>query len=696
MKFSKLNLLGVAATALPLLMTGTVSFAGNVLRMNAGDIRLENNMVNIKDLSYAPKYFVVQFKNVITEINKQDLRAQGLEPRGYLPDDALLVKGFDRDAQALSLSPEINAVVPFQPEWKVSSELISSTSKSELIHIATLSDEDTSSVLQELNLIPGVKIKGAASKSIVVRAQRAAIGEIAKIEGIEWIQVFPVFMTFDFAVDANETSAPTTPPAITGYESGTKLMNFEAAWARGYKGEGQWVGMADTGVDNGNPATIIPDLKGVLKGYPMGFGADSWDDSNGHGTHVCGSVISNGSASNGAIRGGAYSAQMVVDGLWSPIMDNLAFNNDFNALLGKPYADGVRIHTNSWGSPQNPGAYDSFAVKADSYMWEHPDMLVLFAAGNDGKDLDKNGRIDEGSVSTPATAKNVLTVGASENLLAQGGIQKPIGQLRDGDKKWGAEPIKSDTLSNNSNGIACFSSRGPTQDGRLKPEIVAPGTNIVSTRSTHPKAGPLWGEYDKNYAYAGGTSMATPLTAGAAVVAREYLIKAQKIANPSAALVKATLMHTAKDLYPGQYGTGPQQELPTQRPNVHEGYGRVDMDQATNLQNTKIIDDTVGVAVNQENSVSVNVAAGKSLRVTLSYTDAPGSASAAKALVNDLDVQVVAPSRKVTTLADRTNNSEMIEMSNLSVGTYQVVVKGINIPQGKNGKQPYALLITQY
>src|SRR5262249_10882903 len=161
------------------------------------------------------------------------------------------------------------------------------------------------------------------------------------------------------------------------------------------------------------------------------------------------------------------------------------------------------------------------------------------------------------------------------------GIQNKLGDLRDGSKKWGVEPLKSDTISNNPNGLACFSSRGPTKDGRIKPEIVAPGTNIVSTRSRQPKASPLWGEYDANYVYAGGTSMATPLTAGAAAVVRQYLTQTRGISAPTGAMIKATLMHTATDLFPGQYGMGAGQELPTQRPNIHEGYGRVNVDFAT-------------------------------------------------------------------------------------------------------------------
>jgi subtilisin family serine protease len=188
--------------------------------------------------------------------------------------------------------------------------------------------------------------------------------------------------------------------------------------------------------------------------------------------------------------------------------------------------------------------------------------------------------------------------------------------------------------------MAVFSSRGPTADGRLKPEIVAPGTNILSARSHVPSADPMWGAYNADFTYAGGTSMATPLTAGAAAVTRQVLIEKFKIANPSAALVKAMMMHTAFDMFPGQYGMVAAQEL-QRRPNSDEGYGRVDLKALVNLTPaTTAIDDSVAQGAAVEKTVQVK--SGK-LLVNLVYTDAPGTPSAGAALVNDLDLSVTGP-----------------------------------------------------
>jgi subtilisin family serine protease len=317
--------------------------------------------------------------------------------------------------------------------------------------------------------------------------------------------------------------------------------------------------------------------------------------------------------------------------------------------------------------------------------------LILFAAGNSGEDLNKDGRIDPNSIGSPATAKNTLSVGASENLNLVGGIQRQIKDLNGAAEKWGVEPISSSKLSDNENGMAVFSSRGPTADGRLKPEIVAPGTNILSARSHVPSADPMWGAYNADFTYAGGTSMATPLTAGAAAVTRQVLIEKFKIANPSAALVKAMMMHTAFDMFPGQYGMVAAQEL-QRRPNSDEGYGRVDLKALVNLTPaTTAIDDSVAQGAAVEKTVQVK--SGK-LLVNLVYTDAPGTPSAGAALVNDLDLSVTGPTGQTYGKADSINNSEVVELSGLPAGAYKISVKGSKIPMGKEGKQPFALVYT--
>ncbi len=686
-------------------LVAQTSFAGDTLRLRSGDIQLaDQTQVILQDAletlgarnstaSSEQRYFVVQFGQKITETAKAALEHQGFEILQYLPDDALVVRGVATRAPLLKgLSVGVRAISNFRTEWKISSELSQLTNPQTQVAVlvTTFDAAEGSTARAALERISGVIVNGVSGRRIAAHVPAQTIDAIAAIEGVEWIQEYPMFETFVMPAAPGET---VTPPPYTGFETGTKVMNFDAAWARGYYGADQIAAMADTGLDVGDVSKLHPDFGNFKKGIALGFGSKSWEDPMGHGTHVAGSILGTGKASDGKLRGGANQAQLVVESIWSPILDNLGFSNDLGALFKTAYNEGARIHSNSWGNPKALGAYDDFASQVDEYMWSNPDFLAVFAAGNEGTDADSNGVIDEGSVTSPGTAKNALTVGASENNFPAGGQMKTYGAWHK--ERWAAEPIASDTVANNANGLAAFSSRGPTKDNRTKPEIVAPGTNIVSTRSHHPKAELLWGEYNDQYLYCGGTSMATPLTSGAATVTREFLIKGRGLASPSAAVIKATLMHTAHDLFPGQYGTGAGQEIPKVRPNNQEGYGLVDMDAATALAaETSIYDDHEGVAVNQVKSWTIPVKAGEALRATLVYTDHAASTSASVTLVNDLDLEVTAPSGTVTSLKDRRNNHEMLELSGLPEGNYTVSVRGVNVPQGKDGKQPYALLIT--
>jgi serine protease AprX len=699
--------------ALGLAVMVDLAHAGAQIHLKSGSLELRDEGQRIQALSARGnpsqighgQIYIIQYDRPLTESDRAALESRGVEVLQYLPDYAWVVRG---QAQGLMQMRQFGLgsfekISRVRPEWKVDpalGDLVARGTQETLDLWVTAWDASAGQELLRLvRGTEGVRVLSEGQRDIAVRAPLRLVQEWSNVDSVEWIQELPIVVPLMFQPleDTAESNTPPVKPALTGFESGTRLMGFEKAWERGYSGEGQSVAVADTGLDTGDRATLHGDFtENFAQGYIMGAGGESWADPQGHGTHVMGSVLGSGALSDGAFRGGAYSSQLHAAGMWSAIFNNIMPPSDYNRLMGEPLSAGARIHSNSWGSPRNLGDYDMNAARVDEFMWKNPDMLVLFAAGNSGVDGNMDGRIDEGSVSSPGTAKNVLTVGASENLLAEGGIQRPHGQLRDGDKKWGVEPLKSDTLSNNPSGLAAFSSRGPTRDGRLKPEIVAPGTNIVSARSHHPQATTLWGAYDENYSYAGGTSMATPLTAGAAAVAREYLVKARAVSSPSAALVKGALIHTAFDLFPGQYGVGAQQELPTQRPNVHEGYGRVNMDQLTVLGGeTILVDERVGLATGESKSWTVTAPAGATVRATLVWTDAPGSPSAGKMLVNNLDLEVQsARSGLLATLADSVNNHEMVELKRVASGRYKVSVRGTNVPSGRAGKQPFALLVS--
>ena len=139
----------------------------------------------------------------------------------------------------------------------------------------------------------------------------------------------------------------------------------------------------------------------------------------------------------------------------------------FSDIVADSYASGARISNNSWGANFDLGHYTADAREYDAIVRDaqpsvpgNQQLVEIFSAGNSGPGA--------GTVGSPGTAKNVIAVGASEGVRATGL----------------AAPCQLDSGADSARDIASFSSRGPTVDGRIKPDVVAPGTNIMSAAST--------------------------------------------------------------------------------------------------------------------------------------------------------------------------------------------------------------------
>ncbi len=688
------------------LMLASVSQAGTELHLRSGTIQLNSAMMEKFSNATAEADYLIQFNSPIVAADQALLKSNNIKVLRYVPDDAYIVRGKGSIIR-LSLEGRLTSMSTFEKSWKLAPVIVQALA-AQPFQVDGLQLLESSFDVMAFNEADGKRIEKILNERFAfdyvqrqgrflrVTGKLQDVIRIAEFSGVENIEPTAKIETMlmklgeDVSVEALAAGDYTD---LKGYESGTKIMNFDSVWSQGFSGSGQIASMADTGLDSGVIASLSADFTGaVTDGLSAGIGAKNWSDPMGHGTHVSGSIVGRGGKSGGLLKGGAFGAGYYPEGMWSPLIDNLTVPPQLNKLFEPAFNEGARVHSNSWGSPRSLGDYDAMASQVDEYTYQHPEFLVVFAAGNSGVDKNGDGLIDPNSISSPGTAKNSLTVGASENLVMNGGIQKNISELRTAKESWPAEPIASSKLSDNADGIACFSSRGPTADNRLKPEIVAPGTNILSTRSHIPGAEPLWGAYNDEYVWSGGTSMATPLVSGAAVVAREILAKKYSIASPSAALVKALLMNSAKDLFPGQYGMGTATQELQHRPDSNQGYGLVDMDGlAKNDLRLLVIDEKKGLASGQAQEFTVTVPAGRKLTVNMVYTDPQATPASGKTLVNDLDLEISGPGGTFSP-RDRVNNHEIVEQSGLSAGTYKVKVFGQNVPMG--GSQPFALIAT--
>ncbi|NPE27269.1 S8 family serine peptidase [Methanococcoides sp. SA1] len=585
-------------------------------------------------------YYIVQFKGFILEEWKRDVSRTGATLFSYVPNNAFIIRMNTSVKAEVETIDSVQWIGPYSPSYRISSALSPDSEQSgqEDILIMLFDSGSNEYVSNEVRSLGG-EILDNGESILKVRINRSSINDIAAINGVSWVDRYVQ------SVVLNDVAA--------GIINVSTVQN-----THGLTGSNQTVAVADTGLDTGfNNASMHDDFEGRINElyawwtptHTLSLNSYLYNDSGGndqtgHGTHVTGSVLGNGNISGGLYSGMAPEARLVFQALWYDGQNRpsgLYTPTYLPPLFQEAYDTGAKIHSNSWGSGSAEyGNYTSQSQYVDSFMWNNPDMLIVFAAGNSGNATN--------TLLPPGTAKNALTVGASETYRPERG-----------------------TLSDNIDDIAHNSSRGPTDDNRIKPDVVAPGTSIYSTASSLVST--------TDYTYMSGTSMATPLTAGTAALVRQYYVDNESI-YPTAALLKATLINGATDL-------GKSSDA--------QGWGRVDIEESLfpSTPRTMQYQDNISLGYKDHWSASYHLNnSSVPFKATLVWTDQPATISASKSLVNNLDLNISCPDGTyLGNGGDNTNNVEQVELSSPSTGWYTVTVNGTNVP---DGPQPFAIVLS--
>ena len=427
-------------------------------------------------------------------------------------------------------------------------------------------------------------------------------------------------------------------------------------------GSGETVMFVDTGIDINHP-----DLGNRVTAVSK-FGLDSnpSDAHSSHGTHIGVTIAGDGTIDQDQ-TGMAPAAQLIAyamehnpTGVFGRIgsLYDIYFDamSDYNARLG----------VNAWTINASHGMYTADSRIVDLYVKDHPTFLPIFAVGN-----ENNG--SSSSILPPSTSKNGLSIGAV-------------------------------TYASSSPEVASFSGQGPTLDGRIKPDLVAPGVNICSGQaeeSLTPFGTSCGSDSHANgasmYMEMSGTSQATAVAGGASALVREFLREDQGISGPTSALIKAVLINGAEDL-----GT-------PDIPNPNEGWGKIDLKQSLTPSHDGIeldmaVDNNRIIQPGFSSVYAYEIDASKGLDITLVWTDAAGSSATPQnesRLISNLDLELIDPNGVVYYgnqfangfsiaggTSDSVNNVERIKLpsSTSSVsGTWQVKIThkgGVSVTYG--------------
>lgn len=609
-----ISLLSKAILSLFIFLTFSVNAQSNkMLQLKSGNFTLENNIksfvenpiIESSELINNNYYRIIQFSEIPSVSQKNELKEKGVDLLSYLPENAFYASiNKNADLQVLEFVNAIS-VVKVRSQLKLSKVL---TSK-KYPEWAMLSNKMIEINAIYYNNIPEELILNRLKENgakIVISNQSNVVSFIIKLTDLEMIYKQPEFYYFE------EKDMPGEPEGIedrTDHRSNTIATEYSG----GLKFDG--TGITVMLQDDGDLEEHI-DYQGRFFNDASVFGLTAGH----HGEHT-GGIIGGAGNLNPDGRGNAYGADILVYN---------SSNNNYNDVPGLIISDDLTITSKSFSNGTNAG-YTTLARQLDQQIRDSPELSHVFSAGNAG------------------SGWSTITGGHKQgkNVIAVGNV------------------TYTDV-------IAGSSSRGPALDGRIKPDICAVGTNVFSTLDPY------------SYRTISGTSMSCPAVAGNMAQLYHAYKTMNAGVNPNSALIKAAVLNTGDDL--GNSG-----------PDFTYGWGRINARRAHDLLNTNsYIFDSIAQSGSKTHNINVPVGTTQ-LRVMVYWSDVEGAASAAPALVNNINMQVIDPgstsynpwvlnptnqSAVAVRAIDNLNNMEQVTIDNPTAGSYTVNIDGATIPQG--------------
>jgi hypothetical protein len=688
------------------------------------------------------RYAIVQFSGDASQARER-LEKRGVTFLGYIPNNAYQVR-LENDALGqLRADASVRWVGIYQPGQKLDSALwLDARPNLPLapqggleIDIFGFAGESAKQIALAVTKQSGVEVisqvENASMPYIRVHVGEAGLDSLIRAataeDSVSWVAPHSQeFVNNAAGIGTIQGNSTTTGTA----GSGTVEAGREPLWDHGIFGTGQIISISDSGLD-ANEAwfttlnkgagdhteittfdTPVPPALGVahpdnkVYGYWVQPGAEAYDNTatcpggsptSYHGTHTSGTIAGD---AGGTVGGNTYTASTPTSS-GHELADGMAPNaqllfqdigndtsgclsiTDLGGTLRQAHDAGAGIHSASWGS-NSAGAYSGSDRIVDNTLSQIEDLIFVVSAGNSGPGAT--------TIGSPGNAKNAITVGA----LGHAGSRV----------------------------VAGFSSRGLTQDGRLKPDIMAPGSSTISASGDSSTTATIEAAVSKGLS---GTSMAAPTIAGNAGLVRQYFTdgfypRGAKTAadtyKPSGMALKAVLLNGTNPVLGSD--TTPTNQFFT----ANYGWGRGWTDSNLWFSTTpsafgndnrrlRIFERTniAGLATGdfQEYTIA-NVQAGQELRATLTWYDPEATSGAALSLVNNLDLEVVGPgavlyrgnvfTSGVSTTggsADIRNTVEQVRLTAPANGSYTFRVKGTAVPGGarpNTNRQGYALAVS--